>query len=189
MSPIWVNFWEFFLSNVTKNSGNCLFFLLYKCHNIKVCLFNLADHNFSLFNKSLDTFHYSQKSKRMSYLDFVLCSMNRPQDLGHKTEIPVATTHGYEEHMLCITKCSWSCYGLQSLRQIIDCYVAGKLLIFFPSERNQEKAGIGWSIRRAWAGIGGIKSFAVRMFHRNLKTRSIIKPWKVKKKGGKVPKV
>jgi hypothetical protein len=52
-----------FLSNMTKNSGNCLFFLLYKCHNKKSLFIQSGrpqlssirqkSWNFPLFGESL----------------------------------------------------------------------------------------------------------------------------------------
>jgi hypothetical protein len=72
-------FWgKKYRSNLTQNSGNCSFFSLYKYHNKKFV--------YSIWQTT--TFHYSAKvfrlstirwkSKTLSYLDFVLCSMNRP---------------------------------------------------------------------------------------------------------------
>jgi hypothetical protein len=60
-SPIWVNFLGNFLVEFDQKQWGLFIFLLYKCHNKKVCLFNLADHNFPLFGKSLETFHYLAK--------------------------------------------------------------------------------------------------------------------------------
>jgi hypothetical protein len=56
---------------LTKNSVNCLFFLLYKCHNKKTTTFH-----YSAKVSRLSTIR--QKFKTLSYLAFVLCSMNRP---------------------------------------------------------------------------------------------------------------
>jgi hypothetical protein len=73
-----------FWSNLTKNRGKtrkCLFFLLYKC-------LNFCTKRFAYFIWQTTTFHYStkvsslstfwRKAKTLSYLGFVLCSMNRP---------------------------------------------------------------------------------------------------------------
>jgi hypothetical protein len=55
------NFLGNFLVVFDQKQLGLFIFLLYKCHNKNVCLFNLADHNFPLFGKSLENFAYSAK--------------------------------------------------------------------------------------------------------------------------------
>jgi hypothetical protein len=63
---------------LSKNSGNCLFLLLYKCHNKKLVYSVCQTTTFHYSAKVLRLSTILRKSKTLSYLDFVLCSMNRP---------------------------------------------------------------------------------------------------------------